>query len=218
MAGHRKNLRAEEAAGDRTVGCRRILLTGFMGAGKSTVGAVLALRLGWRFIDVDVLVEAKAGVSIADLFAREGEASFRRLEAGVVADLCHEEHAVIALGGGAVETEAVCHSLAAAEGSLVVYLDAPLEVLVGRCELQPGAAARPVLADRARLKERFERRLPHYRALAHLSIPTADRTTAEVCAAIAAHVSSQAAIPPCISGMHEETAGRSAAGETKTQA
>ncbi|MGA9718913.1 MAG: shikimate kinase, partial [Acidobacteriaceae bacterium] len=90
---------------------RRIVLTGFMGAGKSTVGRMLAARLRWPFIDIDSLITAEHGRTVAQIFADHGEEHFRRLEAEATArvlDPAHDyEQAVIALGGGAIETEAV---------------------------------------------------------------------------------------------------------------
>src|ERR1700728_806845 len=90
---------------------RRIVLTGFMGAGKSTVGRILAARLRWPFLDIDSLITTEHGRTVAQIFADHGEEHFRRIEAEATArvlDPAHEyDHAVIALGGGAIETEAV---------------------------------------------------------------------------------------------------------------
>jgi len=66
---------------------RRIVLTGFMGSGKTTVGPLIAARLGWSFIDVDDVIEAEAGATIAEFFARHGEAAFRELERATIARL-----------------------------------------------------------------------------------------------------------------------------------
>ncbi|MGB8258986.1 MAG: shikimate kinase, partial [Terracidiphilus sp.] len=63
-----------------TIPHRRIVLTGFMGSGKSTVGPLVAARLGWRFVDADDVIAAEAGATIAEIFEREGEAAFRRRE------------------------------------------------------------------------------------------------------------------------------------------
>lgn len=152
---------------------RRIVLTGFMGAGKSTVGMLLAQRLGWQFVDADAVIEARAGMTIAEIFAQQGEAAFRVLEAETIRELSQAEKLVLSLGGGAVETQATRDLLPALDQTCVVFLDAPLETLVARCLSQPGAAERPVLADRERLRLRFEARLPHYRS-AHLTIATAE--------------------------------------------
>ena len=150
---------------------RRIVLTGFMGAGKSTTGALLAQKLGWRFLDTDAVIEARTGSTIAQLFAQRGETAFRKLETETTLDHAQSEHLVLALGGGAIEAEATRQALARLEHACIVFLDAPLEVMVARCLAQPAAAERPVLADRERLAARLTARLPHYRQ-AHLTIPT----------------------------------------------
>lgn len=156
----------------------RIVLVGFMGAGKSTVGALLARQLHWRFLDADRILEDRACASIAEIFAGHGEAAFRALESDVVRDLLRERHLVIAVGGGAIETAAIRDALLNTPETCVVFLEAPLEIMIARCEQQPGADIRPVLNDRERLRNRFESRLPHYRN-AHLVIETASLTAEE---------------------------------------
>ncbi|HSM35013.1 MAG TPA: shikimate kinase [Longimicrobiales bacterium] len=79
---------------------RRVVLVGFMAAGKTSVGAALARRLGWMFVDVDADVERAAGASIPEIFRREGEATFRRLEAAATEDALRSDAVVIASGGG----------------------------------------------------------------------------------------------------------------------
>lgn len=157
---------------------RRLVLTGFMGAGKSTVGALLAQRLGWDFLDVDDVIEARAGKTVAEIFSRDGEAAFRALESEAIGDQTSHEYRVIGLGGGALETESTRKLLARLDHTCVVFLDAPLEVLVARCLAQPHAAERPVLADREGLLRRFEQRLPFYRQ-AHITVATAGLTLDE---------------------------------------
>ena len=151
---------------------RRVVLTGFMGAGKSTVGRLLAQRLGWDFLDTDVAIESRAGKTVAEIFAQQGEAVFRTLEADVVRDHTRRAKLVLALGGGAVETESTREFLTTLDHTCMLFLDAPLEILVARCVAQPSAAERPVLADREGLLRRFDARLPYYRD-AHLTITTA---------------------------------------------
>lgn len=158
---------------------RRIVLTGFMGAGKSTTGALLAQKLGWRFLDTDALIEAHTGHTIAQLFAERGEPAFRALETETIRDHSQSEHLVLALGGGAIESEAARHALAQLEYACIVFLDAPLEVMVARCVAQAAAAERPVLADRERLAARLTARLPLYRQ-AHLTVATAQLNPQEV--------------------------------------
>lgn len=166
----------------------RIVLVGFMGAGKSTVGALLAQRLQWRFLDADTVLEERSNATIADIFTRHGEPAFRTLEAKVIGDLLQQHHLVLAVGGGAVETEATRKALLSAPETCVVFLEAPLEVMIARCEQQPGAAVRPILQDRERLLNRFETRLPHYRK-AHLVVETASLTPADTVQAIIEAVS-----------------------------
>src|ERR1700683_5032796 len=97
---------------------RRIVLTGFMGSGKSTVGPLVAARLGWRFVDVDDVVVAEAGVAIREVFARGRE---------TIARLVGEDELVLALGGGAIEDEATRELLTNGEGTLLAHLEVTLE-------------------------------------------------------------------------------------------
>jgi shikimate kinase len=160
---------------------RRLVLTGFMGSGKSTVGPLLAARLGWSFLDVDEVIEAEAGTTIAALFARHGEAAFRERERATIARLAAQDALVLALGGGAIEHEATRALLLEGPGTLLVHLEVRLETTLERCG--GTEQSRPVLADRAHLEARYLRRLPLYRA-AHLSIAADALTPEEVAEAI----------------------------------
>ncbi|HVT99310.1 MAG TPA: shikimate kinase [Acidobacteriaceae bacterium] len=154
----------------------RIILTGFMGAGKTTVGALLAERLGWDFFDSDVLVETREAMTIADIFQRRGETAFRDAEAAVIREAlaCRPgEPFVLAVGGGALERSDTRDFLASLHDTLIVFLEAPLETMIARCAGHECGPVRPVLADRARLVERWNKRLPWYRQ-AHLTIDTAN--------------------------------------------
>jgi len=146
---------------------RLIVLTGFMGSGKTTVGPLVAARLGWSFIDVDDAIEAEAGVSIAELFARHGEAPFRRREHETIARLAAGNALVLALGGGAIEHPATRALLLADPGTLLVHLEVELATTLARC--RGTEHLRPILADQANLASRYQRRLPLYRT-AHVSI------------------------------------------------
>jgi len=128
---------------------RRIVLTGFMGSGKTTLGPLLAARLGWSFQDVDDAIEAEAGVTIAELFARHGESPFRE-----------REHA-------AIRRLAEGDGLGTAPGTLLVHLEVELATTLARC--RGTEHLRPILADQANLASRYSRRLPLYRT-AHVSI------------------------------------------------
>jgi shikimate kinase len=154
---------------------RRIVLTGFMGSGKTTVGPLLARRLGWKFVDADDVIEAEAGIPITEIFTRQGEAVFREKEHATIARLAVAEGLVLALGGGAIETAATRELLLSAPGTLLVHLEVELSTTLARC----GGTehTRPILADQANLASRYQRRLPLYRT-AHLSI-TVDALTPE---------------------------------------
>ena len=154
---------------------RLIVLTGFMGAGKSTIGPLVAQRLGWRFLDTDTVIEARTGTTIAEIFTQQGEEVFRALETETIREHGGAEHLVLSLGGGAVEAGSTREALAGLGEACIVFLEAPLEVMVARCIAQPGAAERPVLANRERLAARLAARLPHYRK-AHLTVATANLT------------------------------------------
>jgi len=146
---------------------RRIVLTGFMGSGKSTVGPLLAERLGWSFVDVDDVIEAEAGCAITELFGRHGEEHFRQLEHQTIARLAEADSLVLALGGGAIERAETRELLLSLPGALLVHLEVELETTLARCA--GTEHARPILADHANLASRYERRLPLYRT-AHVSI------------------------------------------------
>lgn len=139
----------------------RIALIGFMGAGKSTVGRLLAERLGWRFADLDSLVEAEAGCGVAEIFRREGEDGFRRRESACLEALRSMERAVIASGGGApLRPENAAFFRGAA---FTIYLRTSLETALRRVGADPG---RPLLAgDRAGVEILYARRLSVYAAL-----------------------------------------------------
>jgi shikimate kinase len=158
-----------------------------MGAGKTTVGRLLAERLGWDFADSDHRLEAQTGQTIAALFETQGEPAFRELEAATILETVTPQRLVLALGGGALEQPQTRDRLASLPDSILIFLDAPLDVLVSRCCDQANAPVRPVLADRARLEARWTARLPWYR-LAHLTVDTAGRSPQQVAERIFADI------------------------------
>lgn len=160
---------------------RRIVLAGFMGSGKSTAGPLLAARMKWRFVDADDVIESEAGKRIAEIFATEGEAAFRRREREAIARLAAEDGLVLALGGGAIETAETRELLLNAPGTLVVHLQVELATTLARCGGTEGT--RPVLADQVNLAARYARRLPLYR-MSHVSIATDALTPGEVVEAV----------------------------------
>ena len=147
----------------------RLILTGFMGAGKSTVGVILARKLGWRFIDLDDVIEASSNNSIAEIFRTQGEASFREWERQAVRQLGQQEQVVVALGGGTVEDESSRTLLIESPGNCLVFLDAALEELLARCSSE--GRVRPLLAAPEALAARHAHRLPQYRS-AHVTVTT----------------------------------------------
>lgn len=160
---------------------RRIVLTGFMGSGKSTVGPLVAARLGWRFVDADDVIVAETGIAIAEFFARHGEAAFRELERATIARLAAEDGLVLALGGGAIEDPATRDLLLKSAGLLLIHLEVELKTTLDRCRGTDGI--RPILADRVNLAARYERRLPLYR-MAHITIHADSLTPEEVVNAV----------------------------------
>jgi shikimate kinase len=147
----------------------RVVLTGFMGSGKSTLGARLAASLGWDFVDLDNEIERREGRTVPQIFAESGENKFREVETAALRAVLPREHVVIALGGGAPEEAANRTLLMEAKRTAVVYLAGDFETLVARCRVQaadPKATVRPVMADEALAAKRFAARKPHYEAVA----------------------------------------------------
>ena len=144
------------------------VLVGFMGAGKTTVGHIVAERLGQPFVDSDVLIEQRLGRNIRDIFATEGETYFRELEHATVADLVRGQEAVIALGGGAVEDP---RTRAVLRNARVIYLRVDYHEALSRVQ---GDEYRPML-HRPDLDEVYKRRLPAYEDLSALTIDTDGR-------------------------------------------
>jgi shikimate kinase len=164
------------------------VLIGPPGAGKTTVGTVLATRLGVAFTDTDAVVEAAAGKPVSDIFVTDGEPEFRRLERDAVAVALDNRDGVIGLGGGAVMDEQTRVRLA---GHRVVYLETGFTELARRVGLD---RARPLLIGtnpRAQLKALLDQRLPVYDSLAWLTIGTDGRDPQDIAAEIAAAVTSQ---------------------------
>jgi shikimate kinase len=153
-----------------------VVLVGPPGAGKSTVGALLAQRLGVELRDTDADVEASTGTIIAELFIDRGEAHFRTLERQAVAAALDEHGGVLSLGGGAVLDPDTRNALG---GHRVVFLDVGLSEAVRRVGL---GVSRPLLLGnvRSRLKTLLDERRPAYEAVAWLTVDTDSRTPEEL--------------------------------------
>lgn len=161
---------------------RRIVLVGFMGSGKSSVGRVLARRLGWDFLDVDAQVEEAEGRSVAAVFAESGEAHFRAAEARAAEQALAREQVVLAPGGGWAAKPGRLRSLP--DGTTSVWLRVSAEEAVRRSALRPGS--RPLLAGSdplGKARELLGRREPMY-ALSDLEVDTEGRTVEDVAARI----------------------------------
>jgi shikimate kinase len=159
----------------------RVLLVGPRGSGKSTVARLLAADLGWSWVDADVLLEQRAGSSIRDLFAAEGDDGFRRREAEVLAELCTLECHVIATGGGVVLRPENRDLLK--RSGVVVWLTGDIDTLWGRiADDATTAARRPTLTvgGRAEVAELVAAREPLYRECATVTIDTSGRTPGEI--------------------------------------
>ena len=159
-----------------------IVLVGFMGSGKSSVGRELSRRFGVPFVDVDERIESATGSPIRDLFAREGEPAFREREKAALRDALSVKGCVIATGGGAFsdeENRALLRSYAP-----VVYLEAAVETLLERLA---GDLGRPLLRGGDRegvVRELLSRRVPGYRT-ADITVRTDGRTVEDVAGQVA---------------------------------
>jgi shikimate kinase len=145
-----------------------IVIIGFMGAGKTTVGRLLADKLGLPFADSDLVIEEQTGRPVRDIFAEDGEPAFRTMEHQVIADLLDGPDAVLALGGGAPEHPGTQARLKQAN---VVYLQVGYQQAMQRVA---GDEYRPLLA-RPGLDDLYRRRLDVYEAVASLTLPTDGR-------------------------------------------
>jgi shikimate kinase len=169
---------------------RNLVLIGFMGTGKSTIGRICAARLGFAFRDSDRVIEQRTGCSIPELFAAKGEAAFRQLEREVIAELATMPDLVIATGGGApLEPE---NAARLRDGGTVVLLTATPDVILKRVG---NARSRPILAaapdPRRRILELLEERAARYAQVAHHRVDTTDRPPKAVAAEIIALFSRQ---------------------------
>ena len=142
----------------------KLYLVGFMAAGKTSVARALGARLGWRVEDVDELIEARERLAVADIFARHGEAYFRRVERDIVKLLMPLRHTVVATGGGTFADPDT--RVAINLDGVSVWLDAPLDVILLRL---PADGRRPLAADRAQLDRLYAARRMAYE-LAHLRL------------------------------------------------
>jgi shikimate kinase len=155
----------------------RYVIIGPPGAGKSTIGAMLARRLGLSFVDSDKTIVAKAGKPISDLFVLDGEDAFRAIERFVVAEELQQADGVLALGGGSILNERTQQDINSIKGagSRVIFLDVSIAVAAPRIGFNRD---RPLLLGnpRAQWLSLMQVRRPIYEALADLTLDTSDQT------------------------------------------
>src|SRR5215472_11143108 len=171
--GSRRDIEASRSGRDGVV--RLVVLVGFMGAGKTTVGRALSKRLAWSFEDLDDRVEAREGRRIAEIFRDSGEAEFRRAERSALREALAEARngsgRVLAVGGGAF-VQADNASLLESSETPTVFLDAPAEELWRRCGADP--VERPLRRQESEFLKLYETRRPHY-LRARLRVETGGR-------------------------------------------
>jgi shikimate kinase len=171
---------------------KTVALVGMMGAGKTSIGKRLAARLEVSFADADHEIEAAAGMTVAEIFAKYGEPEFRRLERSVIARLLNDKPHVLATGGGAYMDEATRAAMRAC--AFAIWLRAPIDILLGRVrKRQEHAQTRPLLANddiRGTLERLSAAREPVY-ALADMVLDSGDEPHAmlvdKIIAALAGH-------------------------------
>ncbi len=152
----------------------RIILIGYRGSGKTTVGRLLAERLSWEFADADDLIESHAGCSIAAIFKAEGEPGFRDREAAALRELCARDRLVLATGGGAVLRPTNRELLRVA--GFVAWLITSPEVAWQRLQIDPATAERrpnlTAIGGIDEVRTLIAAREPLYRELAHFAVNT----------------------------------------------
>lgn len=158
-----------------------IFLTGFMGAGKTTIGRLTAGQLGTRFVDMDDIIVEKVGMTINDIFREKGEPWFRDIESQVLHDLAGKENLVVSTGGGCIEREE--NRATMMDVGTVVFIDTPWGEIEKRLSL---ASDRPLAnTDEGwdKIRRLYEKREPLYR-MAHCTVNAARKTPDEVAAEI----------------------------------
>lgn len=176
-----------------------LVLAGFMGTGKTTVGRLLSRRLQWDLVDTDSLVESEAGISIKEIFATRGEAAFREMESAACARAAREPYRVISTGGGALIDPANRETLEAS--GIIVLLTCEADALLQRLEESARKGERPLLGDAPaeRIASLLRVREAAYNSI-HLRVDTTGLTPEEAAERVMELYSAEAQdrMSPCI--------------------
>ncbi len=162
-----------------------IFFIGMMGAGKTTIGRILAQRIGWDFIDMDQEIVRETGTPISEIFRTRGEPEFRRIESELLARLCSRERTVIATGGGVILDSRNQKLLA--ENGLVIYLRVTADDVLLRTRNDTSRPNLDAEDKRARAESLIEFRAPLYTATADMSLQSGGQPPAALAAKIAGH-------------------------------
>ncbi len=174
----------------------RIVLIGFMGSGKTTVGRLLAERLAVPHIDTDPIIAERVDVpTVGEAFSRLGESAFRELESTILAESCRRDTGIISSGGGIIAVDANRGLLA---GWHIIYLHTPFSVVEARLSSSE-QQARPLLRNRDAAVALYDFRLPIYRTWATQEFSTVGRHPEEIAAEIATTLSLLCSPPPSLS-------------------
>jgi shikimate kinase len=166
---------------------KRVVLIGYRGAGKTTVGKKLAEILEWKYFSTDEMIVKKSGESIISFVEKYGWKEFRNLEHEVVHQLKAENECVIDCGGGVVEDTENMSSLK--HRALVVWIDAPLEIIKSRLSNvvdRPPLSGADLISD---LEEHYQRRLSFYQKYSDMQLNSSEKTVEEICREIISRLS-----------------------------
>ena len=165
---------------------KNIVLCGFMGSGKSTIGNLLSKKMGMAFIDLDAYIEKKENKSVSQIFEESGEEYFRQLERDAVKELAYKKSIILATGGGTLTFQQNVDILKNADNKIIL-LDLPVEVVAKRLK---GDTKRPLLnrPDKEKvMRELYEKRLPLYRSAADIVVNAANAPM-QVCMEIISNI------------------------------
>lgn len=167
--------RLNSTMNDCSAHSQNVYLVGFMGSGKSTIGPLLAQRLGFKFVDLDQLIEKQSGKTIVEIFETHGEDYFRSLETAALMHLSSGQKSVIALGGGTFVTRE--NRELVKESGTSVWLKVSLEEAVRRCRKE---SQRPLAHDETHFEDLYKRRQPVYQH-ADIHIETEGKDSESIC-------------------------------------